>query len=375
MSIQFNVSASAGNPSPAPLSADQPHWPPTEAIDREVAEQYASRERQAFSANRVRAGSLNSLTPLSLIQRKAAIIQTSNGVQIRPLLDSEVQISRKYTAPGFKNGLKRCWEALTTRDTGLQSRVHRHVKKCGLFGSSVGFMAGAGMAATTAIPPELVASAVFGPAAIPAVLTARATMIIAGGVAGAFGGGLVGGAIGTTYSIVTLTKSDEYQCWKGKAIAQRVFPIWINFLGQQVREFICPITHELIKVPLRGPDGIIYEKEAIEARISNNITRESFVYADDYHKRLFDRLATIYNNGVVAALGPNIQSPDRQAFLGAIQAYAQDVLPHNQQIIANSYHQCLAELQAGRMTPNVYAQITREIRERMQIVPLPIFIA
>jgi len=335
------------------------------------------------------------------VQFNAAIVQTPQGVQIRPLIDTEVEVTKKYTAPGIRNGLKRGWEALTTKNSRPQIRFCKHAKAGRNFGSIIGAVGGFAAACSTAIPVEYFALAAFGPVGPSSVLVLKAGAVVFGGTAsGFFAGAIIGGAIGATYSIVTLSQSEEYLKWKGEAIVKNVFPIWQDFLNEQVYEYQCPITQDLIGVPVRAPDGRVYEKAAIEKWINQKeaeaagmpepkrteilmntsviraciITKESLIYANDYHRKLFDRLATVYNKGVVAVLGPNSVSPNRALVMQAIQAYAKNVLPQNNQIIAHAYHQCLQELQAGRMTQNEYVQKTSEINQRMRVIPLPIFI-
>jgi hypothetical protein len=331
------------------------------------------------------------------VQFNAAIVQTPNGVQIRPFLDTEVEVTKKYTAPGFRNQFKRGWEALTTQDSRPQRRLREHIETGRGIGGTLGAIAGTTVALSRAIPTELFTLAAFGPAAVPAAFALKVSFGLGSGFVA---GNLAGGAVGATYSVITLSHSNEYLQWKGEAIVRKVFPVWQNFLNEYVDDFICPISQDLIGIPVRAPDGRTYEKAAIERWINQKelaaegleepertnilintsviraciITKESLVYADDYHKKLFERLATVYNDGVAAVLGPNIASPNRALVMEAIQVYAQNVLPQNNQIITQAYNQCLEELEAGRMTQDEYVQKTAEINQRMQVVPLPIFI-
>ncbi len=96
------------------------------------------------------------------------------------------------------------------------------------------------------------------------------------GVGGAVGG-MLGAGFGLTYVTVSTTQkikveinhSNGFQKWKAQAIAEKSYPVFKNFIDGDLRfeNFFCPLTLDIISVPMKAPDGKTYEKEAIETHI------------------------------------------------------------------------------------------------------------
>ncbi len=84
-----------------------------------------------------------------------------------------------------------------------------------------------------------------------------------------FGAGLgatVGALFAATYNISKMEEAKEYLAWRDSAIKSHVFPLFQKFLEEtdQLRDFLCDLTQELIRHPVRAPNGKVYEKTAIE---------------------------------------------------------------------------------------------------------------
>lgn len=101
---------------------------------------------------------------------------------------------------------------------------------------------------------------------------------IAGPVGTAVGGG-VGFAIGTCWASrtvkkkvnVTIDKSDDFAFWRVCKIEEKVYPVFRNFLNtdERFKKFICPITGELILMPMKDPFGHVWDWEYIESYIDD----------------------------------------------------------------------------------------------------------
>ena len=57
----------------------------------------------------------------------------------------------------------------------------------------------------------------------------------------------------------------EYRTWRDQAIRGKIFPLFQQFLEKSdvIENFLCPLTRELISIPVRDPKGRVYERDAI----------------------------------------------------------------------------------------------------------------
>ncbi len=95
-----------------------------------------------------------------------------------------------------------------------------------------------------------------------------------GGAIGVSVGSTIGFFVGGVYIKNNITKkiniqiftSDHYTKWRADAVIQKVFPIFKNFLDadDQFEDFFCPISQDIISIPMKAPDGKTYEKDMIE---------------------------------------------------------------------------------------------------------------
>ncbi len=85
------------------------------------------------------------------------------------------------------------------------------------------------------------------------------------GTCGVLSGAFIGSLFGAGYTINTTLKLDAYTEWKFKVLPDKVFPMFRQFLqASELENFMCPITQDLIVVPVKDPTGKVYEKGAIE---------------------------------------------------------------------------------------------------------------
>jgi len=97
---------------------------------------------------------------------------------------------------------------------------------------------------------------------------------------GAAIGGGIGSLVGATYNVSEMERSREYTTWRDQAIRDKIFPLFQQFLEKSdvIENFLCPITQDLISIPVRDPKGRVYERDAIFAWIdrwlSQRKTRE-----------------------------------------------------------------------------------------------------
>lgn len=126
--------------------------------------------------------------------------------------------------------------------------------------------------------------------AVPKLVKDSLGLAVVGGVGGALIGGSLAGVSGAvkgaaigatvlgvatiTYNLCTIPRSDAFKEWLGKAIKSEVFPMFLDFIqdDQEVAEFFCAITHDYPDVPVRLPDGQVYEKAAILHWLRNYVS-------------------------------------------------------------------------------------------------------
>lgn len=99
---------------------------------------------------------------------------------------------------------------------------------------------------------------------------------IAGPVGMAVGGGL-GLGVGLYWASrsvkkkvnVTIEKSNEFALWRLNQFNDKVYFVFRNFLDTEkcFKKFICPIIGDLILMPMKAPDGHVYDWEYIEPYI------------------------------------------------------------------------------------------------------------
>lgn len=170
---------------------------------------------------------------------------------LSPLSPLQDRVVALYTSNSPSNSLKRGIEFARAYPS-IASNAAREVARTALFGSA--------------------AASVYGGVIVGAVwvggkiLQVNAPVRIAGLVTVAVMGFVAGAVLGTQYEIITIQRSDVYLKWKMKAFEDKVLPAFQEFLknDSKLADLRCPLSLDIPVVPVRAPDGTVYEKEYIE---------------------------------------------------------------------------------------------------------------
>lgn len=197
--------------------------------------------------------------------------------------------------------------------------------------------------------------------------------------------GLLGGAfIGASTVLKDVVEIDEssgeYLEWWLRRIQKGAPPIVQDFIkAEQLEAFICPITGEWIRVPVKAPDERTYESMAINlwlekkegeysaealAKMSEKekaeifspirkryFTREDLVFDHDYHRNLKERIEQAFKQKVV----------DGDVKEGLL-LYAKDVLKVQRQIFGFLAKNLGEQVGKGEITPDYFISKIRETK-------------
>lgn len=244
----------------------------------------------------------------------------------------------------------------------------------------------------------------FPPIPSPLAFVAKAAAI------GAIAGGILGLPSGIKTHVIEIDSSDEYKRWRAEAIRDRVFPLFQEFIQRldEEEEFLCPITHQLIRVPVKACDEKVYEQEAIEQwitvktqvlayqylRISEenfnaqspeerkatlqNIVRrapreklkefspycicyiqvENLRYDFDYHKNLFQRLKKVFNREVKTQVKEGLLK------------YVTDVQSSKKQIAKNLISEAAAQFAVKQMSKEEFDRKVEKLQRLCALEPI-----
>ena len=83
-------------------------------------------------------------------------------------------------------------------------------------------------------------------------------------------GASIGGYLNGTQAWSEIASSPEYLAWRKNAIETKAYPLFQKFLqdSDSLSQFLCDIDQDLIRNPVKAPNGRVYEKSAIEAWLS-----------------------------------------------------------------------------------------------------------
>lgn len=97
--------------------------------------------------------------------------------------------------------------------------------------------------------------------ATPAAPVAGPVCTTIGGVGGAAVGVVLARRMIITKVAVAIQQSDHFMLWRTRAIANNVYPVFHNFIctEKEFKPFLCPLSRDIITIPLRAPDGQIYD--------------------------------------------------------------------------------------------------------------------
>lgn len=141
-----------------------------------------------------------------------------------------------------------------------------------------------------------------------------------GGAPGTVFGFLAGSAIATAYIhnyvkekvSIAVEFSGHYIGWLSNAIAEKVYPIFRNFLASEEAfdHLLCPISHDVCSFPMLAPDGKTYDYEHImeylgkktdkdDVKVDSPLrikpfSKQDLVFDRDYCYKLIEKSKEVY---------------------------------------------------------------------------------
>lgn len=302
---------------------------------------------------------------------------------VQPLLKEEANAVQLYASDSFINSVKRRIQYLKTHPETL-IQIQQEADARGAQGATLG------MIIAIRLPMRLG----FTPIGVNACM-----LVVLGGITG----GTIG--YGATFAnrCIQLKHSNEYLRWEAEAIQQNVLPLFKDFLSENevIQNFLCPVTGDLITVPVRAADNATYEQQGIEhwldsilptdaayaamspeqkaialppaklaamspearaqALINTSplhicpITKAGLTYDFNYHKKLFAKLKTVYNNTL------NVQ------FKKGLHSYSRAIKHERQQLVSALLHDVTTQYAMREISEADFLKMSKEIRKKVEI--------
>lgn len=196
-------------------------------------------------------------------------------------------------------------------------------------------------------------------AAVPSALT--------GAKIGCGVGFSVGLILSPITTIVSIKTSQEYINWKTQALVNRIYPIYQEYLKQdeEFRDLICPISHELPVVPVRSPNGHVYEKSEIETWLDSNpnnpcpmrgnpFTKADLIYDEKHVRKIVMRARALMNQHV-------IQNQDVEA---GIKALSNNLVERSASLLAEELSQVAKEALEKDFSPELFSTVAKTIYQK-----------
>jgi len=207
-------------------------------------------------------------------------------------------------------------------------------------------------------------------------------------------GGPIGGAAGTSIGIasgvavggaiikhninkkvnITISFSDHFASWRAMATAQKIYPIFRNFvdMDKEFEGFMCPITDDICAIPVVSPGGKTYEQSAIYAYIDGtradpsvkiisplrdeHFSKNELIINVKYCRDLNKKCSEIYRR--ILANGKQLEV---QYGMHAVMQNTKEIMEGIRlQLAFQLYQQYDKEVHAGRMTREKRDQIIDE---------------
>ncbi|MGD2169006.1 MAG: hypothetical protein PVI40_02055 [Chlamydiota bacterium] len=135
--------------------------------------------------------------------------------------------------------------------------------------------------------------------------------------------------------------STAYVDWKTNEIEEDVYQQYQEHLkeNERLRDFLCPITHDLISFPVKTPDGRVWEKQNIQLHLElcrnagitderthpfriQPITIDDLTFDNEYHRIVVNVLNEIIAEETILSIREGIitfRDCVQQNFLGAVE--------------------------------------------------------
>ena len=202
-----------------------------------------------------------------------------------------------------------------------------------------------------------------------------------------------GGLNGYKRFKIKFMSSDAYKTWAAEARKTDVYPVYQKIINNDPRfeEFICPLTCDLICIPMFAPDGRIYENQSIvrwikqkedqikiakdsgfsEEKIKEmkeglspirakveSFTTEDLRYYPDYFSGL-DRLAK-------TKISEMEDNETKRIFVEAMKAIKDSQLEDKKQIIKLQIAEVTMYVTSNDLDPSISTRICKKLMEEMR---------
>jgi len=113
-----------------------------------------------------------------------------------------------------------------------------------------------------------------------------------GGINAGFVVGIaIGAAVGATVGYVQITMDHSYLDWKAKAIQSESYAAYKAYIIREFEDadqFLCPISYDFPGIPVRTPQGHIYDLQSINEHIDAKLAEEKIMHAAFIREHLTD---------------------------------------------------------------------------------------
>lgn len=194
-------------------------------------------------------------------------------------------------------------------------------------------------------------------------------MSVPGALTGAKIGGCAGFTLGIAVSSIHVTiqirQSDHYIRWKTQALQDKVYPLFQDFLKQdeQFQDLICPISFALPVVPVKSPNGHVYEKASIEKWLLSNpdnpcplrgksFTKSDLVYDQKHLNKIIKRAKELLNQKLNPHVGEGLRALNES-------------LTSNRFAVFQGEHAMVAKEAFDKgLTPDQFASLSKDVYKR-----------
>jgi hypothetical protein len=185
-----------------------------------------------------------------------------------------------------------------------------------------------------------------------------------------FAGAALGAFMGGFFTLKSIKMVTEIDMWGCQATATGVMSKFQTFVRQELKQFVCPYTQELIEHPMKDDKGYVYEKVAIETAQTSlahlvrgkgdgNLQHPELMYDGLYHVKVVNAIDDLFK-------GTEIDADVKQGLLAYREAVAKDRLLMVQKIFPEIGKKCLHH----KMSVDDFRYVTSEFMDKYRILSL-----
>ena len=274
---------------------------------------------------------------------------------------------KKYLGGSVGNGISRGYEYIT-EDSSIKPVTIRIISiSIPTIILCTGIGAGVGGAAGGLICGGAGAAVTGGPGAILAI-----PGVAAGAAIGAGAGAGIGLLLSTVISTISISRSTHYEEWRKQALRDKVYPIFQKFVDQdnELKNLVCPITHELPIVPVASPNGHVFEEAEIIKWLDQNPNNPCPMRAAPFTKK-----DLVYSHATVCAimiriktlLKSEIRSFESQIISEGLKATQMDLNSNNYNILQQESNRILESSYQNRVDPRTVGKMFEKTYARFMI--------